>query len=139
MPRVSLTLPFRFARKGGSALHDQVVYAVERAVVSGQLRKGDAFPSVRTLSRALVLNPNTAHRIVTTLVREGVLDVCRGRGTVVAYPHPRTGARHHAPLTLMVERLVVKALWLSMKEKDLVAAVRERWRHLGQVPTRFPR
>ena len=52
--------------------------AVERALVSGQLRAGDPFPSVRALSQELRINPNTAHRIVGTLVRDGLLEVRYG-------------------------------------------------------------
>ena len=62
-------LPFSLALRPGDPVVDQVVYAVTRAVVSGQLRPGDRFPSVRTLSQELKVNPNTAQRIVALLVR----------------------------------------------------------------------
>jgi DNA-binding transcriptional regulator YhcF (GntR family) len=55
-----------------------------KAVVSGQTRAGDPFPSVRELSKTLKINPNPAHKVVTHLVAEGVLEVHSGIGTVVA-------------------------------------------------------
>jgi DNA-binding transcriptional regulator YhcF (GntR family) len=76
-------LPFSIVLQTGTPIHEQVVYAVRRAVVTGQLRAGDSFPSVRALSMALKINPNTAHRIVSTLTDEGLLLVRPGVGTVV--------------------------------------------------------
>ena len=51
-------LPFRCELKPGLPVHDQVVFAVQKAVISRQLRPGDAFPSVRALGQALRINPN---------------------------------------------------------------------------------
>ena len=77
-------IPFRLAFQPGVSLCDQVVYAVKRAVVAGKMRPGDPFPSVRTLSKELKINPNTAHKAVAQLVRRdggmigiggGLLDV----------------------------------------------------------------
>ena len=76
-------LPFTIALRSGEPIFDQVVYAVTRASVTGQLRAGDSFPSVRTLSLALKINPNTAHKIVAALVEDGLLEVRPGIGTVV--------------------------------------------------------
>jgi GntR family transcriptional regulator len=119
-------LPFAIALRTGLPIHDQVVYAVTRAVVSAQLRAGDAFPSVRALSQELRINPNTAHRIVATLVERGILEVRPGIGTVV------TGSIEASPadrrrLRDDVERLVVEARRAGLSLQDLLAEVRGRW------------
>ena len=77
-------VPFRVTFRAGVSLFEQVVYASIKAIVSGQLRPGDAFPSVRALSKELKINPNTAHKIVAHLVNEGLLETRPGIGTVVA-------------------------------------------------------
>jgi GntR family transcriptional regulator len=64
-------IPFRVVFQPGASLYEQVVYAAKKALVSGQLRPGDAFPSVRTLSAELKINPNTAHKVITQLLNEG--------------------------------------------------------------------
>ena len=76
-------LPFSISIRSGFPIHDQVVYAVTRAVVTGQLSAGDPFLSVRTLSQELRINPNTAHKIVATLIADGLLAVRPGIGTVI--------------------------------------------------------
>ena len=77
-------IPFRIAFQPGISLYEQVVYAAKKAMISGQMRPGDPFPSVRALSKELKINPNTAHKVVTHLVNEGLLEVNPGLGTVVA-------------------------------------------------------
>ncbi|PYR05179.1 MAG: hypothetical protein DMG00_22055, partial [Acidobacteria bacterium] len=64
-------------------MHDEVVFAVTKAVVTRQLKPGDRFPSIRTLSQELKINPNTAQRIVSTLVERGIIEVQPGIGTIV--------------------------------------------------------
>src|ERR1700761_4057999 len=77
-------IPFRVQFRPGLSLFEQVVYASKKAMVAGQLRPGDAFPSVRTLSKELKINPNTAAKVVAYLVNEGLLETKPGVGTAVA-------------------------------------------------------
>src|SRR5687768_6565180 len=102
-------LPFSLALRPGEPVVDQVVYAVTRAVVSGQLRAGDRFPSVRTLSQELKVNPNTAQRIVALLVEAGLLAVEPGIGTVVTACEASKGAvqsaARRADLAVLEDRL----------------------------------
>jgi GntR family transcriptional regulator len=118
------------AFRPGSSLYEQVVYAAKKALVSGQMRPGDAFPSVRTLSTELHINPNTAHKVVTQLLNEGLLEVHAGTGTVVAQP-PESTARARAHLLANeVEQLVVEAKKLAMSLEDVTAALADHWRRL---------
>jgi len=132
-----MTLPFAVVLKSGWPVHDQVVFAVERALVSGQLRTGDPFPSVRALSQELRINPNTAHRIVATLVRDGLLEVRPGMGTTVAKPPAGTATERRRLLNDDVERLVVAARKVSLTMDELVDAVREHWQRFEQGPKGF--
>jgi len=77
-------IPFRVELRPGDAIYEQVVYAATKAMFSGQLRPGAAFPSVRNLSKELKINPNTAHKVITHLVSTGLLEIRPGLGTVVA-------------------------------------------------------
>jgi GntR family transcriptional regulator len=120
-------LPFAITLRTGLPIHDQVVYAVTRAVVSAQLRAGDAFPSVRALSQELRINPNTAHRIVATLVERGILDVRPGIGTVVTGSIEAASPADRRRLGEDVERLVVEARRAGLSLQDLLADVRGRW------------
>jgi len=123
-------LPFSVSLRPGVPVHQQVVFAVKKALVSGRLTAGDAFPSVRALSKELRINPNTAHKIVGTLVAEGVLEVRPGIGTTVGTVPVSTSEQRRALLGDDVERLVVEARHLALDLGDVVSAVEERWRRL---------
>jgi GntR family transcriptional regulator len=120
-------LPFSIELRPGTPIHEQVVYAVRRAVVTGQLRPGDAFPSVRTLSLEIKVNPNTAHKIVATLTEDGLLEVRPGIGTVVALPRSGGAAVRRAILNGDAERLVIEARRTGLSLKELLAAIRQHW------------
>jgi GntR family transcriptional regulator len=120
-------LPFSISLRAGSPIYEQVVYAVRRAVVTGQLRAGDPFPSVRALSQALKINPITAHKIVGALTDEGLLDVRPGIGTIVAEARAGGSAARRTILEQDAERLVIEARRAGVPLKDLVAAIRRHW------------
>lgn len=120
-------LPFTIALRAGESISEQVVYAVARAVMTGQLRAGDAFPSVRALSQELKINPNTAHRIVAALVEQGLLEVRPGIGTLVADGRGGGAAERRALLEHDAERLVVEARRAGVTLQDVLAAIRRHW------------
>jgi GntR family transcriptional regulator len=123
-------LPFTVALRAGQPIFDQVVYAVARAVASGQLQPGDAFPSVRTLSQALKINPNTAHKIVAALTDEGLLVVRPGIGTVVGGPRGGGAPARRAVLDGAAERLVVEARHAGLSLDQLLQAIRRHWKEM---------
>lgn len=125
-------LPFSVTIRPGLSVHEQVVFAVKKAVVSDRLRPGDEFPSVRVLSRELRINPNTAHKVVATLTADGLLEVRPGIGTFVAGRQASSAAERRALLREDVERLVVDARHLSLDVQEVLDAVSEHWNHLDR-------
>ena len=124
-------IPFRITFRAGVSLFEQVVYAATRAMVSGQLRPGDPFPSVRALSKELKINPNTAHKIVAHLVSEGLLETRPGIGTVVAIL-PDSNRKDRAQLLdHEIEELVVEAKRLGIDQAEILAAISAHWQRLG--------
>lgn len=121
-------LPFSVNIRPGRPLHDQVVFAVTKAVVTGQLAAGDAFPSVRALSQELRINPNTAQKIVGTLIERGLLEPRPGIGTVVAAWRPAANPARRALLASQIDRLVVEARQFGMTMSDLLDAIRRSWK-----------
>lgn len=120
-------LPFSISLRPGEPIHDQVVYAVTRAAMTGQLRPGDAFPSVRALSQELRINPNTAHKIVAALVEQGLLDVQPGIGTTVGDGRDAGAAERRRLLDGDAERLVVEARHAGLTLQDVLSAIRRHW------------
>ena len=123
-------IPFHLSFEPGISLYEQVVYAAKKAIVSGQMRPGDQFPSVRTLSKALKINPNTAHKVITQLVNEGLIEVRSGTGTVVAERASSTAAERSNLLKKELEQLVVEAKKLGLELDAVLNAVDQHWQRL---------
>ncbi|HEX4164197.1 MAG TPA: GntR family transcriptional regulator [Bryobacteraceae bacterium] len=124
-------VPFRLTFQPGIPLFEQVVYAAKKAVVSGQMRPGEVFPSVRALSREFKINPNTAHKVIAALIAEGLLEVNVGVGTVVAARGQGSAIERSRLLKGELERLVVEAKKLKLGLDDVLASVRKHWSRLG--------
>jgi GntR family transcriptional regulator len=123
-------IPFQFNPQSGVPVHEQVAFAAKKAMISGQLRPGDPFPSVRALSKAMKIHPNTAHKVIAQLTAEGLLEVRPGIGTVVLHPPPGTGTERARLLGNEVEQLTVEAKKLGLTVEELHAAIDEHWRLL---------
>lgn len=128
-------IPFRVQLRPGVSLYEQIVYASKRAMVAGQLRPGDTFPSVRTLSKELKINPNTAAKIVAHLVSEGLLETRPGIGTVVASLPDSTRKERTQLLGQQIEELVVEAKRLGIGLEETVASVSSHWQRLSREDT----
>ena len=129
-----MTLP-SFSLQPGQSIFDQVVFAAIKAFVSGEYRPGQPFPSVRTLAADLKINPNTAHKVVTQLVAEGLIEVHSGTGTVVARQASSTAAERGNLLNKELEQLVVEAKKLGLELDDVTAAVAQHWKRLDGSKT----
>lgn len=125
-----MLLPFAVSLKPGESPYRQIVYAATKAVVSGELAPGAAFPSVRELSQALRISPNTAQKVVAELVRDGLLEVRPGIGTVVTQRRRAKSGERNALLSGEVEQLVVEARRLGISKSDVIDAVDARWTEL---------
>ena len=113
--------------KSGIPIYEQVIYAVKKAIVSGQLREGDPFPSVGELSKELRINPNTAQKIVTNLVQEKLLEIKPGIGSMVSKLSNATEEQRHNILNTEVEKLVIETKRLSIKKGELIEAIQNHW------------
>lgn len=100
-------------------------------MISGQLRPGDTFPSVRTLSRELKINPNTAHKIVAYLVNEGLLETRPGIGTVVVVLPDATRKERTQLLGQEIEELVVEAKRLGIDREEMLLSISAHWQRLS--------
>jgi GntR family transcriptional regulator len=128
-------IPFRVSFRPGASLFEQVVYASKKAMISGQLRPGGPFPSVRTLSKELKINPNTAHKIVAYLVNEGLLETRPGIGTVVAVLPEATKKERTQLLGQEIEELVVEAKRLGIDREEMLSSISAHWERLSGKAT----
>jgi GntR family transcriptional regulator len=124
-------IPFRVTFRPGTSLFEEIVYAAKKAMISGRIRPGDPFPSVRALSKELKINPNTAHKVISHLISTGLLEMCPGVGTVVAALPDANAAERTALLGREIEELVVEGKRLQIDLSDMLASISEHWKRLS--------
>jgi len=126
-------VPFKIRLNPGQPIVEQVFFAATRAILAGELKPGEPFPSVRGLAAELRIHPNTAMKVVQQLVQERWLISQPGVGTVVATPpRPRAGQRRRL-LADEIEKLVVEAMRVGMTATELLEAVEEQCRALQHL------
>ena len=125
-------IPFNIQLKPGISIYEQIIYAVKKAIVLGQLTAGDKFPSIRVLSQELHINPNTVQKAIRKLVDDKILEVRPGIGSMVAVAKKATQEQRKEILDVEVERLVVEIKRLRLSEKDVMRAIESHWKRLSK-------
>jgi GntR family transcriptional regulator len=116
-------------------IYRQLMDQVRRGVARGRLRPGARLPSVRVLSRELVVNPNTVARAYSELEREGTLNTRQGLGVFVAEPQKElSDSVRRERLATALERFLTEAVHLGFSADEVVSAVSKqinKYRFLG--------
>ncbi|QEG35067.1 GntR family transcriptional regulator [Bythopirellula goksoeyrii] len=108
-------------------IYRQLTDQVRAAVARGRIQPGDRLPSVRQLSRELVVNPNTVARAYTELEREGTLVTQQGRGVFVAEPrNDLTKRARQKQLEEHLDQLFVEAVHLGFSAEELLQLIHKR-------------
>jgi GntR family transcriptional regulator len=115
----------------GIPIYEQIIYAVKKALVLGQLNPGDPFPSVRELSRELKINPLTAQKAVSQLIQAKLLEVNLGIGCVVSGGREASAEQKEQILQTQIEHLVIESKQLSIKKKELIDSINHHWKMEG--------
>ena len=123
-------VPFKVKFNPGQSIFDQVCFAAIKSILAGELKAGEAFPSVRTLALDLKIHPNTAHKVVQHLIQERWLTMQPGVGTLVAAPPKARAGDRKRLLEDEVEKLVVEAMRVGAGLGEVQQAVEDTWTDL---------
>ena len=108
-------------------IYRQLVSQIREAIARGRMTPDQRLPSVRELSRQLVINPNTVARVYTELEREGILNTRPGLGVFVAQPKNELTKRvRRERLTTLVDGMLTEAVHLGFTGEEVRVVVTER-------------
>lgn len=68
-------------------IYEQILRQVRAQILSGDLKEGQALPTIRKLAQNLQISVITTKRAYDELEREGLIDTVAGKGTFVASPN----------------------------------------------------
>lgn len=126
-------IPFKVRLTPGEPIVEQVCFAATRAILAGELKAGEPFPSVRVMAAELRVHPNTAMKVVQQLIQEKWLISQPGVGTVVATPPRARAADRRRLVEGELEKVVVEAMRVGMTSTEFMQAVEEQWRSLQRL------
>lgn len=110
-------------------IYQQLGNQIREAIARGDLQPDAGLPSVRQLSKDLVVNPNTVARAYTELEREGLVVSRPGRGIYVAQPRVElTRAARDRKLTDQIDRLLTEAVHLGYSAEEVMTQMSRRVR-----------
>ena len=122
-------MDFRIDPSSRLPIWRQLGRQLREAVARGRLAPDERLPSVRELSRTLVVNPNTIARVYTELEREGILNTRPGLGVFVARPKAELTKRvRKERLQEMLDHLLTEAVHLGFSAEEVTALVTDRAR-----------
>ena len=115
-------------------IYRQLVQQIRQAIARGDVKPDEQLPSVRQLSRDLVINPNTVARAYTELEHEGLLNNRPGRGVFVARPRDDlTKDARRRRLVESLDRFLTEAVNLGFSEEEVTALVSSRSRQFQWI------
>lgn len=107
----------------GKPVYEQLIEGIERGILMGAFAEGSQLPSLREMSAALSINPNTIQKSYAELTRRGVILPAPGSGCYVA-PDAREVLRREAMSKLETLSELASELRLAgVGEEDILAAV----------------
>lgn len=76
------------SNSSGKPIYEQITDQVKCQIMSGQLKAGDALPSMRALAQSLKISLITTKRAYNDLEAEGFIETVAGKGSFVAAQDP---------------------------------------------------
>lgn len=72
------------SNKASRPLYEQISSQIKAAIMSGELKAGEAIPSVRSLAKSLHISILTVQKAYATLQEDGFIETTAGKGCYVA-------------------------------------------------------
>lgn len=130
MVRGTLVLPFKIQIEQGEPASDQIVAAVKRSLISGALKSGDTFPSVREISKALRINPKTAQKAAAILIGEDILETRPGLGSLISDRWENGHVKKQQLVRRMIDELAVESRICGVSLNELKQELEMKWKEL---------
>ncbi len=110
---------FELNPKSEKPLYMQIVDQTKLAIAKGLFRNGDRFPSVRELSRKLLINQATVSKAFKELDNQGIIESKPGIGTFISFDDNKISER----IDKMMNRLendFIEAKYLGISLDEII-------------------
>lgn len=101
-----------------SPLYLQIAASIRRSIIDGDVAEGDRLPPAREVAGALKVNIHTVLKAYTELRDDGLIEMRRGRGSVV-----KPGAASRSQIAHLVLTLVTEAKRHGLTMSDITTLI----------------
>ena len=108
----------------GKPVYEQLIEGVERNILTGIFATGTQLPSLRELSAALSVNPNTIQKSYAELTRHGVICPSPGSGCYVSHDAKEKLKERARNRISELESLAAELYAAGLDEHELTEAVK---------------
>ena len=95
-------------------IYEQISSQIKGLIMNGELKEGDALPSIRLIAKELKVSVITTKRAYSDLESEGFIETIAGKGSFVATRNMELIKEEQLKLT---EELLVKAVEIAKRSK----------------------
>ena len=110
---------FNLDSNSDTALYMQIVEQTKLAIAAGLFRNGDKFPSVRDLSKELMINQTTVSKAFKELSNQGIIKTQPGIGTVISLDYDKIDLKREEFLEKLEEDLS-QAIFLKISKEEII-------------------
>lgn len=105
-------------------IYEQIVDRIRALIKTGDLRAGDALPSVRALARHCAISALTVKKAYDVLEQEGLVVTVQGKGTFVAEVSPNIVAEElNRQMEEEFAQAIAKARRLRLDDEEIMELV----------------
>lgn len=104
----------------------QVMTALKRDIVTGQLPLGEKLPSVRDLALQYTINPNTVSRVYKELENEEVCFTKRGMGTFVTEDRTKVDKMKEEMADELLTQFLEGMKEIGVTPKEAIRMIKEK-------------
>lgn len=110
---------FKLDPNSEAPLYMQIVEQTKLAIAAGYLQNGDKFPSVRELSKDLLINQTTVSKAFKELSNQGIIKTQSGIGTVIELNIEKIDLKRDEFLEKLEEDLS-QAIFLKISKEEII-------------------
>lgn len=110
---------FKLDPNSETPLYMQIVEQTKVAIAAGYLQNGDKFPSVRELSKELLINQTTVSKAFKELSSQGIIKTQPGIGTLIKLDREKIDLKRDEFLEKLEEDLS-QAIFLKISKEEII-------------------
>lgn len=110
---------FKLDANSETPLYMQIVEQTKVAIAAGYLQNGDKFPSVRELSKELLINQTTVSKAFKELSNQGIIKIQPGIGTVIELNNEKIDLKRDEFIEKLEED-ISQAIFLKISKEEII-------------------